>query len=629
MKNIYHLFICIGFLALVSCVSSEPELQQQEPVKVETVINYLPFTTIELSDLSAFRPTGKNWNVVGDIYADRTTPKTLVSSAGNGILYNANDQDKNKNIQTLFEHGDIEIEFDVMMPLKSNSGVYFQGRYEIQLLDSWGVTTPKHSDIGGVYQRWNKNAKKGSQGYEGTPPRINAAKAPGLWQHFKIIFHAPKFDKKGRKTKNAWFEEVWLNGVLIQENVSLSGPTRGGNAKEVAKAPLMIQGDHGPVAFKNITYKLYEGHKIKLSNLERTEYESTSNEWGNLDTIPILSRKKTKRFSLTDVTSKKEKKLVNYTGTLTIPVSGTYLFEGITKGKSELRINNKTVLNMYGNNKKPVRTINLEKGSYPFQLIYNQSRPWQRGFKLHVEGPEMQRYSLQEGVAKGAGEFDVLKGIIIENVDKPRTQRSFVNHNGVKRTHCISVGTPEGVHYSYDLATGSLLNVWSGAFLNTTHMWLSRGYEQLGAPVGFSVSMHGDLEFAALENENQVWPYPLIENRGIQQLGYSFDDSGMPTFSYKIGKSTITNHFTVSNTKRSLKKSIRVSARKNLWHKIAEGENIKLLPNNTYMINDESYFIVFDANQKQKPILRKSNNKDELLIKVPRGKNSIEYSIIW
>lgn len=629
MKNLFHLFLSIGSLALVSCVSSEPELPQQEPVKIETVINYLPFKNIELNDLSAFRPTAKNWSVVGEIFADRTTPKSLIFSEGSGILYNANDQAKNKNLQTQFEHGDIEIEFDVMMPLRSNSGVYFQGRYEIQLLDSWGVAAPKHSDIGGVYQRWNKNAQKGSQGYEGTPPRVNAAKAPGLWQHFKIIFHAPKFDKKGRKIKNAWFEEVWLNGVLVQENVSLSGPTRGGNAKEVARAPLMIQGDHGPVAFKNIKYKLYEGRKITLSKLERTEYESTSNEWGDLDTIPALSRKKTKRFSLVNVTSKKEKKIVNYTGTLNVPMSGTYLFEGITKGKSELRINNKTVLNMYGNNKKPVRIIDLEKGSYPFQLIYNQSRPWQRGFKLHVEGPEMQRYSLQEGVAKGAGEFDVLKGIIIENVDKPRTQRSFINHNGVKRTHCISVGTPEGIHYSYDLARGSLLKVWSGAFLNTTHMWLSRGFEQLGEPVGFSVGMHGDLEFASLEDENQVWPYPLIEDRGIHQLGYTFDNVGMPTFSYQIGKSTIKNHFTVSNTKRSLKKSITVSARKTLWHKVAEGENIKLLPDNTYMVNNESYFVAFEPDQKLNPILRKSNNKDELLVKVPKGKNSIEYSIIW
>ena len=98
---------------------------------------------------------------------------------------------------------------------------------------------------------------------------MNAAKAPGLWQHYKIIFHAPKFDSLGRKEKNAVFKEVWLNGVLLHENQEVTGPTRAAAFKdEKPKGPLMIQGDHGPVALKNIRYKLYEDKKVAITRSE-------------------------------------------------------------------------------------------------------------------------------------------------------------------------------------------------------------------------------------------------------------------------------------------------------------------------------------------------------------------------
>jgi len=630
MKHSAYLILTIGFLFFYSCSSEQTAPIETEAEKFVPPANYLPFTKIDLSDLSAFDSTGDNWRVVGDITSDRTKEKTMFAEEGTGILYNANDQEKNKNIQTAFDHGDIEIEFDVMMPLKSNAGIYFQGRYEIQLLDSWGVENPKHKDMGGVYQRWNSNAQKGKEGYEGIAPRVNAAKAPGLWQHFKIIFHAPKFNANGKKIKNAWFEKVWLNGVLIHENVFLSGPTRGGMAKESARGKLLIQGDHGPVALKNIKYKLYEDNKIRLSNLVRTTYDSEYIESQNIDTLPFISKQKETRFSLVDITSTKAKKLLTYTGNISIPKSGKYLFEGITKGIGEIFIDGKKILRMQDAKNYPIKTVQLEKGTFPFKLIYRQLRPWQRGFALYVEGPEMQSYSLQDGVRKGANDFDVLKGIIIEPENEVVTQRSYVAHKGEKRTHCISVGTPEGIHYSYDLATGSLLKAWTGSFLNTTHMWLSRGFEQLGEPIGFGIALHGGLEFAELKNEEAVWPRPLAENKSTKQLGYTFDSNGMPSFSYQIGKSTITNTFSVSDNKnRALKKSITISSRKKLWHKIAEGEDIKSIENDVYIINNESFYIDFSGNDDLNPIIRKTGDKEELIVEISRRKKNVSYSIIW
>lgn len=144
-------------------------------------------------------------------------------------------------------HADIEAHIEFMVPKGSNSGIYFMGRYEIQIFDSYGKEKVKASDCGGIYQRWGKNRD------EGHPPAVNASGKPGTWQTFDVKFRAPRFDSKGKKTQNAKFIKVVHNGKLIHDNVEVTGPTRSAMAEydpEVAKGPVRIQGNHGPVAFR-------------------------------------------------------------------------------------------------------------------------------------------------------------------------------------------------------------------------------------------------------------------------------------------------------------------------------------------------------------------------------------------
>ena len=71
-----------------------------------------------------------------------------------------------------------------------------------------------------------------------------------------MIFRAPQFDKNGKKTRSAEFVKVVHNGTVIHENVKLSGPTRGATfTDEKATGPFMLQGDHGPVAYRNIRFR--------------------------------------------------------------------------------------------------------------------------------------------------------------------------------------------------------------------------------------------------------------------------------------------------------------------------------------------------------------------------------------
>ena len=89
--------------------------------------------------------------------------------------------------------------------------------------------------------------------YGAAPPTKPAYKKPGEWSAYEIHFQAPRFDAQGKKTANAKFLKVILNGAVIHENVEMKGPTPGGvDRKEKPEGPIMFQGDHGPVAYRNI-----------------------------------------------------------------------------------------------------------------------------------------------------------------------------------------------------------------------------------------------------------------------------------------------------------------------------------------------------------------------------------------
>ena len=201
-------------------------------------------------DFSQWRGNTGQWEIVGDTFTKPGNEKLLGSKPGTGVIVNG-PTGRTSNLFSKAEFGDVKVHIEFMVPKGSNSGVYFNGRYEIQVFDSWGVKKPKYSDCGGVYQRWDNNRKP--KGYEGIGPRVNASRKPGQWQTFDVIFRSPRFDKKGQKVANARFEKVVHNGIVIHADVELSGPTRAGAYNDEKPAGLlMLQGDHGPVAYRNI-----------------------------------------------------------------------------------------------------------------------------------------------------------------------------------------------------------------------------------------------------------------------------------------------------------------------------------------------------------------------------------------
>lgn len=124
---------------------------------------------------------------------------------------------------------------------RGNSGVFLQGLYEVQVLDSFHSKTYPDGQAGALYGQY--------------PPLVNACRPPGQWQTYDIVFHAPRFLPNGVLYRPARVT-VFQNGVLVQDNVALTGPTenkvRPPYQPGVATGPLRLQDHHNPVRYRNI-----------------------------------------------------------------------------------------------------------------------------------------------------------------------------------------------------------------------------------------------------------------------------------------------------------------------------------------------------------------------------------------
>jgi hypothetical protein len=202
--------------------------------------------------LQAWQAPSAEWINGGSVELDAKNPRLLASKPGQGILVNG-PKGRTQDLVTKQKFTDLDAHVEFLIPRRSNSGVKLMGLYEIQIFDSHGVKELTGADCGGIYPRAEQKPAYHHID-KGTPPRINAARPAGEWQTLDITFQAPRFDSAGKKTANARFVKVVLNGQVIHENVDVSAPT--GSAwrlkKENAAGPLLLQADHGPVAFRNV-----------------------------------------------------------------------------------------------------------------------------------------------------------------------------------------------------------------------------------------------------------------------------------------------------------------------------------------------------------------------------------------
>ena len=623
-------FICL-LLPILSCTDDQiPDEHPSEEIPSSPI--HLPMIDLDLQSLSSFSTEGDNWHVAGAVRSHFDKEWHLDTEEGNGILFNEvtdkgirNAAGDGAHLFTQFEHGDIELEVEFLVPKGSNSGLYFMSRYELQIRDSQNDGELGYDDCGGIYAQW-----KEPDNYEdiigGRAPNVDAAKAPGLWQKFKVLFRAPRFDKTGRKTNNALFEYVYLNDFLIHDSVEVSSPTIEAIATdEVATAPLMIQGDHGPMAFRNIRFKIYTEDTVAFSNIRYSLYEG---EW---DYIPDFSNlTPVKEGTVDDFNDQTELAGQNdhfgivYTADIGIPQEGAYLFEtGIDDG-GELYIDDELVITNQGEPGYGTESaiIDLTAGTHNIKLTYYQEI-WGSILALNIEGPGMQKRTyLSPDVEAWIKQWS--KGSMFVDADQVEMVRGFVDHRDRKYTHTLSIGSPEGIHYSYDTRYNALLNVWRGDFANVSEMWVNRGEEQRLKPMNAALHLHDGIPIAEIKSaKSKFLPVDMFHD----PKGYRVDENGRPTYLYSYGEITVEE--SIAPDGGMLRRSIRFKNQGgSTYHfKIADDEHIDQLENDWWTIGNNYFMNVIEG--KESVQIRSIGENAELLYRIPKGNSSLTYKIKW
>ncbi len=238
MKFYITIIFTIFFLACNSQSSKDTEIWEPVPKKVYSKSDSAPpddaIVLFDGTDLSKWKAKWSDKESGWEINDDGSVTVVFDGSGG---------------IETLENFGSVQLHLEWKTSedtshknqSRSNSGVFLQGRYEIQILDSYDNPTYVNGQAGSVYKQYI--------------PIVNASRKPGEWQSYDIIFDAPKFDSDGKKIKSGYFT-VFHNGVLIHNHVEILGTTENvGPPKNIAHGdgPISLQ-NHccSQVSFRNI-----------------------------------------------------------------------------------------------------------------------------------------------------------------------------------------------------------------------------------------------------------------------------------------------------------------------------------------------------------------------------------------
>jgi hypothetical protein len=217
-----------GFLAVAMLSRADAQTKSNLPVKPKLYVK-APEGAIVLFD-------GKAVQIRDNWFSRRSTNPAAWTVDENGVA-----TPNKTDISSKQEFGDCYLHVEFREPLEGggNSGVGMQGRYEVQILNSYGKQPEAHG-CGSLYSQ--------------TPPKVVASKPAGQWQTYDIFFRAPRFDANQKVVENARVT-VYQNGVLIHENAEFHGPTGiqyDLYKDEAPKGPIVLQGDHDAVQFRNV-----------------------------------------------------------------------------------------------------------------------------------------------------------------------------------------------------------------------------------------------------------------------------------------------------------------------------------------------------------------------------------------
>lgn len=520
-----------------------------------------------------------NWKQVENV--DNPFKKKSGFTAGNKFLF-SNTPGK---ITSKLTTADAKLKFEFMLGNNSEAIFYVQGKHAI-LLNS------------GAIQTKDGNLKL---------PNQNATRLAGLWQTLELTFSEASFGNA------LTLEKVVLNDVLIHQGYIF--PSEGKN-----EGPIVFENKTGTIAIKNVEYLKYNKETpLKLSDLSYELYatydwdkqfakkKETPNESG-----PATELSKNYGVGLSRF-------LLVFKGNLDVEKDGSYSLIADYAGKMALKVDGKELLSNEGEQyRKPrIAFLELKKGKHAIEINYIKVW-WRPELGLFAAGPEIRPYALH--AENSLPTPQVVGEISIKPKNDVELVRSFIMFDGKKRTHIMSVGSPAGVHYSFDLNQGALLYAWRGDFADATQMWHERGEPQILQPEGVQTKFSGKPSVAVLADLSTAMPDSLDEYKTLVFKGYSIDSQGFPTYKYQYSGAEITQKITPNNG--GILATISANGGTNLYCKLAEGKSISMIDKSRYLVDNQ--YIVLDP--KAKPIIRNSKVGQEMIMPL---NGTVSYSVEW
>lgn len=594
---------------------------------------------IKLDNLNSFQSPVEGWEVQGDVLVNPLNKGSFNIQEGSGVLVgSASQKSENPSLKTRMTHGDVALEFDVLLSHGASAILFLQGRYGIRLVDSWEDGKLDLLGNGVIIPPGKKGGK--AAGYL---PDMNVARAPGTWQHIKIVFDAPRFDENKQRVRPARIVSFEENGRVIQENQYMAAPSNGAPyIKEQSEGPLAFQALKGHIAIKNIDVTKYTGEKVQLEDLSyRLFMEAFLDDefiyWGGGpgDHIPLPNVAKTQpdqqgaieNIETRMVRGKDNDFALVFDGKMNIPKSGKYQFEIVPNGIGSFELDNEelTRWDALHNKGSTSFTTELKEGTHDFKQLYiNYGQP-RAG--LYITGPGIKRHALHEG--GDIPEGNTTEPIVLKPGKEPLIQRSFLHYDNQKLLTCMNVGSPKGIHYAYNMATGGLVQVWRGGFGDVTEMWHGRGAQQVLKPLGSVLLLDEELQLLVGKDIAEA----KVNTGGYRRIGYDLNSRSEPIFEYTIESIRVRDHIQTENLHPTIKRSIRFTNSsqevQKAWYRLATSSNIKKVSEKLYAIDNKSYFIELGDNRTAE--IQTDGEEEVLLVPLQIGAEPqhLTYSVLW
>lgn len=558
------------------------------------VLLFIPLTTwaqqlsqIPLTDLSAYQQseTG-SWSVCKNISIHPFKSGKVTMEKGTGVLVGKT----GSTLTTRETYENLHLTFDFVISPGAKGYITLPGNIKILISDSPSNTTLDNNTIG----------------FTGKVPLQNAGKSPGLWQKLELFYDANLPNQAGQSRINS----LKINGVIVQQNIYYK-------TDNTQPQPLKLTVDNGTIGFRNlISRPLLDTQPLQVGEMT---YKRYTDSW-NKDTLTKLELQ-AKAPALTQEYGQgaKEFHLV-FEGTMTVDQEGEYLFSYIYTGANgQLEIDGKSVIAYKESTSQEIQngSIQLSKGNHRFKLRYSKI-PWRSAaLGLIVEKEGIKPYRLH--ALSSLPEPDPKPHFSVKPSKQPEMVRSFIAYGDEKskRTHCLSVGTPEGWHYTMDLNKGALLQVWRGNFANTTEMWYERGEPQLLTSEGLTLPLSGKSSYVLQTDMSSAWP----DSSGFDFKGYSLDKDRLPEIRFQKDQTLVYDKMTP--LQNGINRTVRVTGSPILLS-LAYADRIVQIEKGLFRIDDE-YYIKTDS--KAKTTLQEIGNKKQLFLTI--GVSAGAYSIIW